>query len=63
MARLGGYGGAWLVTVRRGKAGCGEAVVAEPGEARRGPAGQGKAVKHLIITRRKTCLIKVIDKG
>ena len=34
MARLGGYGGAWLVTVRHGKAGCGEAVVAEQGEAR-----------------------------
>jgi len=28
MARLGGYGGAWLVTVRHGKAGCGEAVMA-----------------------------------
>jgi hypothetical protein len=37
--------------------------VARYGETWQGGVWRGVAVKHLIITRRKTCLIRVIDKG
>ena len=69
----GKAGRLWQSTARQGEARQGRARRLWHGEARHGVARygetwqggvwRGEAVKHLIITRRKTCLIRVIDKG